>query len=121
MHTQRKQILDIKVNLVIKCFNDQGGMGKLKAELEAAKSAMLEDIRNAHSHCSCHRSEILASALCGCFYCVTAFPPDQVLDWVDDGKTALCPKCGIDSVLGSASGFRLSKEFLEEMNRYWFS
>jgi len=32
----------------------------------------------------------------------------------------MCPRCGIDSVLGSASGFSLSRDFLNRMHHYWF-
>ena len=39
----------------------------------------------------------------------------------DVGTTAICPRCGIDSVLGDRSGFPISAEFLSEMQRYWFS
>jgi hypothetical protein len=37
-----------------------------------------------------------------------------------EGQTALCPKCGIDAVIGSASGYPISREFLAEMHRHWF-
>jgi hypothetical protein len=33
----------------------------------------------------------------------------------------MCPRCGIDSVLGDRSGFPISAEFLGEMHRYWFT
>jgi len=36
---------------------------------------------------------------CGCFFCLAEFDASVVTTWVDDGRTALCPKCGIDSVL----------------------
>jgi hypothetical protein len=37
------------------------------------------------------------------------------------GQTALCPKCGIDSVLGSNSGYPVTEiGFLKEMKSYWF-
>jgi hypothetical protein len=83
------------------------------------------DIRDAHVHSSNHRAEILNSALCGCFYCCEKFTPKEIKDWVDEkipgeGQTALCPKCGIDSVIGDKSGVNLSKEFLESMRAYWF-
>jgi hypothetical protein len=74
----------------------------------------------AHKHSSKHRSEIENSSVCGCFYCGKTFEPKEILDWIDDGNTALCPKCGIDSVIGSGSGLVISKEFLDEMNGYWF-
>jgi hypothetical protein len=63
-----------------------------------------------------NRAEIAASELCGCFYCLATFPPDQVQEWCDDGQTALCPRCGIDSVIGSASGSPITMEFLSEMH-----
>jgi hypothetical protein len=81
-------------------------------------------VRAAHDHSSNHRPEILASRVCGCFYCRSIFPPTEIKNWVDppgaEGSTALCPRCGIDSVLGDRSGFPITPEFLETMNRYWF-
>jgi hypothetical protein len=79
-----------------------------------------KEILNAHKHSSGHRSEILQSTQCGCFYCLGVFPPSTINEWIDDGKCALCPKCGIDSVIGSASGYPLTAEFLQEMHEYWF-
>ena len=63
---------------------------------------------------------MLASEKCGCIYCLAIFAPAEILDWVDDDKTALCAKCGIDSAIGSKAGFPITAEFLAEMNRYWF-
>ena len=84
----------------------------------------------AHKHSGHHRNEILASERCGCFYCISIFEPNDIADWIeegldkqnitDDGQTALCPKCGIDSVIGSASGYPITGEFLELMKNYWF-
>jgi len=48
------------------------------------------------------------------------YSPREILDWVDDDKCALCAKCGIDSVIGSASKYPITKEFLSEMKQYWF-
>ncbi|KAB0489149.1 cytoplasmic protein, partial [Pseudomonas vancouverensis] len=39
---------------------------------------------------------------------------------VDGGNTALCPKCGIDSVIGSASNAPVNPEFLLKMYEHWF-
>ena len=103
-----------------KLFNDQGGLAKIAADLDAAKSKMPVNVRQAHDHCSRHRQEVLASNFCGCFYCRQTFSPAEISDWVDDDQTALCPKCGIDSVIGSAAGFQVTKDFLDEMHRYWF-
>jgi hypothetical protein len=77
-------------------------------------------IREAHRHSSGHRVELLKSGVCGCFYCQAIYSPNEITDWTDDGQTALCAKCGIDSVIGAESGFPITPEFLVEMNRYWF-
>jgi len=34
--------------------------------------------------------------------------------------TALCPHCGIDSVIGESSSVPITKEFLGKMKKYWF-
>jgi hypothetical protein len=81
-------------------------------------------IRAAHDHSSNHRPEVLASRVCGCYYCLSIFAPSEIEEWVDppgeQGSTALCPRCGIDSVIGDRSGFPITPELLGEMNRFWF-
>lgn len=77
-------------------------------------------IKEAHKHSNWHRNELRDSELCGCFYCTDIFDYKNIQDWVDDGDTALCPSCGIDSVIGSASGYPVNKEFLEAMKKHWF-
>jgi hypothetical protein len=74
----------------------------------------------AHVHATKHRAEIEKSERCGCFYCLQTFSPAEIQEWIDDGDTAMCPRCGIDSVIGSASGFSLSEKFLGRMHDYWF-
>jgi hypothetical protein len=74
----------------------------------------------AHEHCSLNRSEVEGSSQCGCFYCFATFPPNEVCQWIDDGQTALCPKCEIDSVIGSMSGFPITRGFLMSMHDHWF-
>ena len=83
-------------------------------------------IKEAHKKSSKHGDEVLKSESCGCFHCLSIFKPSEISDWVDEdengiGQTALCPKCGIDSVLGSNSGYPVTEiGFLKEMKSYWF-
>ncbi len=45
----------------------------------------------------------------------------EINEWVDDDTTALCPKCGIDSVIGSASEYPVENPaFLNAMHRLYF-
>jgi hypothetical protein len=77
------------------------------------------ELVKAHSHSSHNLEEVQKSSDCGCFHCLKIFFASQVTEWLDDG-TVLCPDCGIDSVLGSMSGYPLTKDFLVEMNGRWF-
>jgi hypothetical protein len=78
----------------------------------------------AHQHSIRHRNEILTSEVCGCFYCLAVFPPSEIKEWVDTidgiGQTALCPKCDIDSVIGSNSGYPIEPAFLGKMREHLF-
>jgi hypothetical protein len=80
----------------------------------------------AHDFSIRHEKQIMASDICGCFYCRKIFKPSDIVEWIDEseeiggGRTAMCPKCGIDSVIGSASGYPITVEFLKKMQRKWF-
>jgi hypothetical protein len=76
----------------------------------------------AHKHSFKNHKEVMSSDICGCFYCLAIFAPSEITDWINDDneKTAQCPKCGIDSVIGSAAGFPIEPTFLKQMNAHWF-
>ena len=83
------------------------------------QNAHLDD---AHGHCYANGVEIARSSECGCFYCLELYPPTLISDWADaeNNGTAICPKCGVDSVLGSASSYPLTRDFLTDMRRRFF-
>lgn len=76
--------------------------------------------RTAHQHSAKHRTEIEASETVGCFYCCEIYSPIEIDEWWDEDSTAVCPRCGIDSVIGSKSGYPIEKAFLEDMRIIWF-
>ncbi|RZF62939.1 hypothetical protein EWE74_07025 [Sphingobacterium corticibacterium] len=79
-------------------------------------------LEHAHKASSSHRAEMEDSTSCGCFYCLATFTPIEIVEWIDEpngGETAICPKCGIDSVLSSKYPIA-DPIFLREMNAYWF-
>lgn len=78
-----------------------------------------EDLEAAHAHSYENRAEIERSDFCGCFYCRKTFVSADIAEWTDDGLTALCPRCGIDSVIGAASGLPVHRpHFLGAMKRH---
>ena len=80
------------------------------------------DYIEAHKFCRQHREMLEKDNKCGCFYCLNIFHPSEIEEWLDCdiGHTALCPYCGIDSVIGESSGYPITKEFLSKMNKQWF-
>jgi hypothetical protein len=47
---------------------------------------------------------------CGCFYCIAVIKAGSVIDFVDGGKTAICPKCGIDSLIPNQTDLAILKQ-----------
>jgi hypothetical protein len=80
-----------------------------------------DDLDAAYGFSTNHRRQIEASEVCGCFFCAAVFATGEIQEWVDDGQTAICPRCGVDSVIGSGSGVPIGHEFLVRMRKAWFS
>ena len=81
-------------------------------------NAMLEEI---HKHSSNNKQEIDNSDTCGCFYCKELFVPKEIKEWLrDKDQTAICPYCKVDSVIGNASGYEITKALLDAMSKKWF-
>ncbi len=73
-------------------------------------------LKQLHKFSSLHRETILGGDDCSCFYCESVYDPKQIVRWTDDKQTAICPKCGIDSVLPG----EVVPELLLKMHEYWF-
>jgi hypothetical protein len=79
-----------------------------------------ELLTQAHKHCGNNREVIAVSANCGCFHCLEIYPAAEVREYTSPAD-AICPKCGIDSVLADASGVEINVLFLSAMCERWFS
>jgi hypothetical protein len=84
------------------------------------------ELERIHKFSINHRNAISMSNLCYCFYCCQTFKAVEIKEWIDmvgksfKGHTALCPKCGIDSVIGDKDMPSFSSHDLREMREYWF-
>ena len=81
-----------------------------------------EELLAAHKACIDNMAQLQAGKVCGCFYCMSIFPPEKIEEYLEEGEygTALCPSCGIDAVIGEKSGYPITPEFLKRMYHYWF-
>ncbi len=80
----------------------------------------LDNLIAAHRYSIRNRDWISRSWHCGCFHCLSLFLPVEIEEWTDSDATAICPRCQIDSVIGSASGYSLTRTWLEGMRDHWF-
>ena len=79
------------------------------------------DLVEAHRAARNNKADLAKSDKCGCFYCLSVYNPSEIVRWVDSGRTAICPKCSIDSVLAPGSGWPADDaDFLEQMYKRWF-
>jgi len=72
-----------------------------------------------HRHTRANRMELEASEVCGCIACERIYFPSEVVRWAE-GETALCPHCGVDAVVGSASGIPIMPGVLRRAHERWF-
>ena len=75
-----------------------------------------------HDATTHNRESIERSKMCGCYYCEYIFPSSEITDdnYIDNGTTACCPNCDMDTVYGDASGIELTPEHLAKLHRKWF-
>jgi hypothetical protein len=67
-----------------------------------------------------NKSCIEDSEYVGCYHCLAVYSSQEVKEYTDD-DTALCPYCGVDSLLGNKSDFPVGNpDFLQHMNWYGF-
>lgn len=90
---------------------------KVKRSYSYEKEAQLEKL---HTYSTHNKSAVIVSQKCYCFYCLSHIDPKEIETYIDDGKTALCPKCGIDSILPNSAAGTVDEDTLKEMQKYWF-
>jgi len=79
-----------------------------------------EEFDAALSHTKDNQMEVLSSSKCGCAFCRSVFPAREISDWSsEEGSfSALCPHCGMPSVIPDSCGFPLEKDKLKSLNLY---
>ena len=73
-----------------------------------------------HKCATYNRKDIQQSDTCGCFYCKNIFYAGDITECSDNGETAICPHCGVDSVSCNKKGYIVTEEDLESLNKHYF-
>ena len=117
-------------------YNIESDVARLKELLDGMNDPIFKDsadldkawtidaLKAVYSHSIRNEESILKSDFCGCFHCISIFPVADVKSSAmmvekDGCKTAICPICGIDSVIGDAS-VEITAEILESLNEHYF-
>jgi hypothetical protein len=95
---------------------DDPSTGSERLPHDTGDESLLE---TAHRQSLRNRPILASGGACGCFYCLKTFDASEVVQWVHDDWTALCPHCGIDAVL-SSKACSITPAFLHSMHAHWF-
>jgi hypothetical protein len=79
-----------------------------------------EELNAAINFATGNEKALKESEKAGCYYCLSIYPSSEVTEILKGENTALCPKCGVDSVLPSNSPYELTIDTLKELNKFWF-
>lgn len=79
-------------------------------------------LEKAHEYSDHHKEALAASKVYGCFHCISIIGMyTSIKEWIDEGTTALCPRCGIDAILPyKPKEYPLTHHFLAAMHDFWF-
>lgn len=111
-----RKIMTEIVPMAIKKFRKPGDAADI------VRNGLSEEelFKYAHRLSIYNKPSIMKSKICGCFYCGKIHPATSIRSFIDNGTTALCPHCGIDSVIADADWKDLTREFLEKMHIRFF-
>ena len=109
---------------LLETMNNPNFLQKDSAAADEDKAWTIPELNAFYTLSIRNEESIRKSNLCGCFHCISIFPVADVKSSAmmvekDGFKTAICPICGIDSVLGDAS-VEITAEILEALNEYYF-
>ena len=107
------------VSTVFAVVRKHKGKGKIKVKRSYSheKESQMERL---HAYASHNKKMIEKSNKCYCFYCKRVFENGEVETYLAEEETALCPKCGIDSVIPDSIDEKIDEAIISEMHDYWF-
>lgn len=77
-----------------------------------------------------NREDLIENQKCACLHCYAIFESRDITYWADTVTlhdelelddtmdytkigTAVCPRCGVDDIIGEKQGFEISEDFIE--------
>lgn len=77
-------------------------------------------LENLHTYSTNNRRFVAISDKCYCFYCRACVDHSEIVDYLKDEQTAVCPKCGIDSIIPDRIDETVDESIIAKLHAYWF-
>ena len=88
---------------------------------DCKKGVLRKVLKKAHDHTIYNREEIEKSGTVYCISCQESMAPSEITEFVDEGRTGLCPHCGMDALIGEACGIQLTDTLLKRLHKKYFT
>ncbi len=75
-----------------------------------------DTLARAHRSSYRNRRALEGSPRAACFGCLSEVQTARITEYVDEGQTALCPHCGLDTVLPMSESDSLDSALLAALN-----
>ena len=74
-----------------------------------------------HKQSMFNKLKITKEQVCGCFYCMEIFLGEDIENWTDNKRTAVCSFCEIDAVIFEHKEHVIEKNLLKALNKRFFT
>lgn len=78
-------------------------------------------LKKLHQYCTNNKKLISKANKCYCFFCMKEMKSEEIVDYLSVEETAICPYCGIDSIIPDSINDEVNITIIKEMNKYWFN
>lgn len=79
-----------------------------------------ELLEKLHARASNNKELIMNANKVYCFHCKKEMSYKDIVEYIDNDSTGICPHCGVDSLLPDSIDELIDEEIINDMNKYWF-
>lgn len=102
--------------MIIRGFN---GKNKLRRNMDYSNEEKIK-VKRLHAYSSNNKDLIENSEYCYCFSCKKKIESKEIVRYLENENTALCPYCGMDSIIPDCVDDFIDDKIIDLMHNYWF-